>query len=90
MDANGNFLWARSFGDYYPDSGLGISIDAAGNIYTVGWFYHSIDFDPFPSSVALTAVGIHDVFIQKMDPDGHFIWAGQLGGGSSKLGDGYH
>jgi hypothetical protein len=86
MDANGNFLWARSFGDYYPDSGLGISIDAAGNIYTVGWFYHSIDFDPLPGVYVLTAVGIHDVFIQKMDPAGHFLWAGQLGGGSSDWG----
>lgn len=82
MDASGNFLWTKSFGGVRNgDSGLSISVDAAGNVYTSGQFYDSVDFNPGPGVYNLSSNGIYkrDVFIQKMDASGNFLWAKSYG-----------
>lgn len=80
MDAAGNFLWARSLGDLGNDEGWSCSVDALGNVYTVGHFSGTVDFDPGPDSTKFTSAGNMDVFIQKMDAAGNFVWAKSIGG----------
>ncbi|MCF8373782.1 MAG: SBBP repeat-containing protein [Bacteroidales bacterium] len=46
LNANGNFVWAKKMGNYSTDVGNSIVLDAAGNVYTTGWFYGIVDFDP--------------------------------------------
>ncbi len=81
MDSSGNFLWARSFGNAKDEFASCIAIDDSGNIYTTGNFYGTLDFDPGAGISNLTSVEFDDIFIQKMDSSGNFIWAKSFGGG---------
>ena len=77
---NNEFLWAHKFGSIGRDSGNGIATDANGNVYTVGYFENTVDFDPGPGTVNLTSEGFYDIFIQKLDPNGNLMWVKQIGG----------
>ena len=79
LDANGNFLWAKSFGRNNDDAGFSIKVDAMGNIYTTGIFGDTVDFDPGADSTMLSVVGEFDIFIQKLDANGNFLWAKSFG-----------
>lgn len=81
LDSNGNFLWATQLGGDKTDCSRSISIDANGNVYTTGFFLNSVDFDPGPGIFNLSSNGSQDVFIQKLDPNGNFLWAKNIGSG---------
>ena len=57
-----------------------ISVDGSGNVYTTGYFGVTLDFDPGSGTVNLTPNGYRDVFIQKLDSSGNFVWAKSFGG----------
>jgi hypothetical protein len=80
MDATGNFLWAKSFGGSDYDSVHSIAVDAFENVYTTGFFHGTADFDPGDGSTVLSSEGDVDIFIQKMDISGNFLWAKTMGG----------
>ena len=80
LDSNGNFLWAKSMGGTVEDLVFSITTDIDGSIYTTGYFSNSADFDPGIGIFNLTSTGIYDIFIQKLDSNGNFIWAKSMGG----------
>ncbi len=80
LDSNGNFLWAGRIGGTVTDEPSSVALDASGNVYTVGFFQGTADFDPGPATFNLTSAGIEDVFISKLDSAGNFLWAGRIGG----------
>lgn len=80
LDEDGNLLWAKSYGGNDYDSGESIGIDINGNIYVAGDFRNTVDFDPGAGSFELSATGVDDVFIQKLSPNGDFIWAKAING----------
>jgi hypothetical protein len=82
FDTNGNFLWAKSLGGTSNESLSGILTDATGNIYIAGSFNGSADFDPGAGNAFLSSVGQSDIFVAKLDINGSFVWAKQMGGGS--------
>ena len=87
LDASGNFLWAKSIGGDTSDAGNAIAIDAAGNVYTAGYFSGTVDFDPGSGIYNLTsggAIGSDDIFISKLDASGNFVWAKNFGGTGCK------
>ena len=86
LDTNGNFVWAKSIGGTSGELSYSIATDAAGNVYTTGYFGGVADFDPGAGTVNLTAVGFVDVFISKLDTNGNFVWAKSVGGTTSEFG----
>ena len=74
MDANGNFLWAKSMGGVYYDDPTSIAVDGSGNAYIVGSFTQNVDFDPGPGSYYLDYENSYGLFILKLDTDGNFVW----------------
>ena len=50
-----------------PTLANGVTVDAAGNVYTVGDFSLTVDFDPGPETFNLTSAGNGDVFVSKLD-----------------------
>ena len=82
LDASGNFVWAKGFGGSLADIGYGISIDVLGNVYTTGNYAGIADLDPGSTVSNYTAVGLTDIFVNKLDASGNFIWAKSLGGAS--------
>ena len=88
LDASGNFLWAKTFGgDSSGDVGNSITVDASGNVYTTGYFVGTGDFDPGAGTANLTSAGLIDIFVQKLDASGNFIWAKSFGTTDSDVGN---
>lgn len=76
LDSNGDFVWAKRFGNDLNDRGFGIALDSAGHIYTTGLFQLTVDFDPGSGVFELTGGTLGwNIFISKLDRDGNFVWA---------------
>jgi hypothetical protein len=80
LNSSGDFLWAKSFGGFSEDIGHSIAVDGSGNVYTTGYFYESVDFDPGEGTANLTSAGEQDVFVSKLNSSGDFLWAKSFGG----------
>lgn len=66
LDASGNFIWAKKFSSTGNQSGGNhLFVDAKQNIYTVGYFQGTTDFDPETGVYNATAAG-YDIFVHKM------------------------
>ncbi len=74
------FEWAKGMGGAGSDQGTSITLDAAGNVFTTGFFNGTSDFDPGPGTFNLISAGLGDVFISKLDASGNFVWAKQFEG----------
>jgi hypothetical protein len=79
LDASGSFVWAKKMGGTLVDQGRGIYVDGLGNVFTVGVFRGTADFDPGASTVNLTSAGSDDIFISKLDASGNFNWSKSIG-----------
>ncbi|MBN8694169.1 MAG: T9SS type A sorting domain-containing protein [Bacteroidetes bacterium] len=86
LDANGNFLWAKTIGSAGSDVGKGINIDGTGNINITGSFQGTVDFDPNTGTTNLTSFGSNDIFVLKLSPAGNLVWAKNMGGSSDDVG----
>jgi len=80
LNTSGDFLWMKQVGGIYGDIANSIAVDASGNVYTTGFFYKTVDFDPGLGVANLISVGGIDIFVQKLDTNGDFLWAKQMGG----------
>ena len=67
LDAAGNFGWAKSMGDTGIDRSNSIIMDKSGNVYTIGLFMGTVDFNPGAGTSNLTSAGSTDIFISKLD-----------------------
>jgi hypothetical protein len=80
LDRLGNTLWADGLGGASDDAGVGIAVDAAGDVVSTGYFHGTADFNPGGGAFNLTSAGGEDAFVSKLGPSGNFLWAKQLGG----------
>jgi co-chaperonin GroES (HSP10) len=74
-------------GNYDLES-IRIAVDSSGNVYTTGYFYNTVDFDPGAGTTNLTSAGGADIFIQKLDSSGNLVWAKGMGSTSDDYGSG--
>jgi len=81
LDASGNFVWSKQIGGtssmVYSKN---VQCDKYGNIYLLGSFNGTVDFDPSLGTYTMTSFGSHDIFITKFTAAGNFIFAKQIGG----------
>ena len=93
MDSSGNLIWVKQFGSWYEYSGSvpGINIDNLGNVFAVGSYTGSVDFDPGIGVSILTTSGIpiniEDLFILKLDNLGNFVWVSTIVSASNSSGN---
>ena len=74
------YAWGHSWGSPANESVISIELDAQRNIYVVGRFHGTIDFDPGPDTVAMTSLGSsNSVYIIKFNRDGQFLWVKVIG-----------
>jgi gliding motility-associated-like protein len=87
LDANGNLLWVNAIGSDGGDEGRSLALDAAGNVYVTGVFYNTADFDGGPGVQNLSPTGggpnNQETFILKLDTNGNYQWAKNIGASSS-------
>jgi len=82
----GNLVWARTWGGTDEDRGLGVAVNAAGEIYVTGFFRNAVDFDPGPDVFQFASLGGKDVFVSKFSPSGDFLWVNTWGGTGTEEG----
>jgi len=87
FDSNGNFQWAHTWGSTYQDEAWECAVDEFDDVYVVGRFYYTVDFNPDPlETEERTAVWYDDVFVSKFAPNGDFKWVLTWGGPSLDYG----
>jgi hypothetical protein len=97
LDTDGNWQWATkaggpccvNFGDQYA---RGIAVDSLGNAFVIGDFSNTMSFGVNSNELStLTTTGSassRDVFIGKINANGTWAWAKQMGGASNDYGGG--
>ncbi len=83
LDVNGDLIWVKTFGGISSVIAESVTIDDSGNVYTCGHFQGRADFHPGLGVFNLTSTNLNDVFIQKLDANGNFVWAKSLAGGNA-------
>ncbi len=73
-DSSGNLKWAVTWGGSQINSGVRVLLDTAGDIWAIGAFFGSADFDPGPGNNSLNTGGSVDTYILKLDNNGGFKW----------------
>jgi gliding motility-associated-like protein len=81
LDANGNFVWARTIAGF-NNSFAFTAVDGT-DVYVFGGFGKTTDMDPGAAIFPLTSAGPQDSYITKLNKDGDFQWALQMGGSST-------
>ena len=78
LNSAGNFVWAHAWGGTGDDDGRGIGLSADGDVYITGKFLSTVDFDPGPGTLNLTATDGSHLFFAKLDSAGNLMWARDL------------
>ncbi|MGB3948883.1 MAG: SBBP repeat-containing protein [Bacteroidia bacterium] len=79
INTNLELIWAKTAGGGGNDYGNNVSADQTGNIYTTGSFEYSADANPDSLVYQLISHGASDIFVQKLDANGSFLWANNIG-----------
>lgn len=87
LDSLGNLIWAIGTGGTGEDTGRKLNLDDVGNLYAVGHFSDTVDFDPGPGTTTLISQGGLDAYVRKLDPQGNLIWVYQLAGPADMTGN---
>lgn len=74
---NGNFAWAKNIDGDISSFEL---VQKADNLYLMGYFGGTIDFNPNSDVNNIGAVGSMNIFFAKYDLNGNYIWAKSIGG----------
>jgi hypothetical protein len=81
LNGAGFYNWAVKFGGVDDVIASDVVIDQQDNILITGYFENVADFNPATLDHAfLSSLGGTDIFMNKLDPDGNFIWVKQMGG----------
>jgi uncharacterized repeat protein (TIGR01451 family) len=82
---SGNPLWVDVLGAGGESIGVGLAVDAAGNVYTTGEFSGGGNFDPHGTYYlpwSASGGSARNAYVSELDANGNFVWAKALGGGS--------
>lgn len=77
---SGTLAWAKQIGSNKDDESTSIAVDAQGNVYTVGNYRGTADFDPGAGTYTMGFTPLiytddHVCFVHKLDAAGNFVWA---------------
>ncbi len=80
LNSNGDFVWGKTIGSTGQDEGRDVVIDNADNIFILGTFENTVDFNTGGSNGVITSNGSRDVFLLKLNNTGDFVWVKNIGG----------
>lgn len=80
INTNGSLGWLKTIGaentQYFSD----IDLDELGNVFFVGTFEDTVDFDPGAGTEIMSAEALYDNFLLKLDNTGDFDYVRTWGG----------
>lgn len=74
------FNWADKTGSNLTDENRSMVVDGSGNVFSTGNFSGTVDMDPGSGTYNLSSAGDMDIYVQKLDASGAFVWAVSIGG----------
>jgi hypothetical protein len=77
-DTNGDYVWAKNFGNMFNDVAGGLAVDPAGHITLVGSFENKGSIS-FGDGDEHTSLGEADAYIARFTTDGKLEWAHTFG-----------
>lgn len=80
LDRNGQVAWAHALGGPGADEARAVAVLPEADLFVVGSFSGTADFDPGPGRTELSSAGGTDVFVLRLTPEGALVWARRLGG----------
>ena len=80
LDANGDFVWAKSMLGTLESRAYIMALDSAGDVYVTGYFKGTVDFDPNAGTTNITSNGENDLFVLKLSSTGNLVWVKAMGG----------
>lgn len=85
LSSNGDIVWANNTGGDDDAVPLSVASDTQNNVYIAGYFKGICDFDMAVAVNNMTVVTTNgaDAYIAKYTPGGAYIYAKQIGGGTS-------
>ena len=84
LDSGGGYVWAKQLG---ASESRSVAVDAYDNVYATGYFSGTADLDPGAAVQTVVSAGSFDVFATKLNSAGTCIWARQMGGLSTEVGN---
>ncbi|MFT3774684.1 MAG: MopE-related protein [Minicystis sp.] len=82
LDPGGNYVWAKGFGDAQAQTASAVATDAAGNVFTIGYFAGSMNL----GGSTLSSMGSSDVYVAKFSPTGTHLWSKRFGDSANQIG----
>lgn len=79
-DKDGKFIWGFTIGGINQDSPSDLKIDDAGDIFLLGYFGGTVNFNPKSTKTLRTSKGGSDAFLAKYNSDGILTWVDAFGG----------
>ncbi len=80
MDDTGDLQWVNCIGGYQYDNAYSVICNTEGEVFVTGTYVGTVDLDPTPEVDSYTSNGSYDCFLQKLDPNGGYLWAKSFGG----------
>ena len=84
FNSSGEYIWGKVFGGTDSDLPYGIDVDSNGNVFVVGTYAGTVDFDPGAGTTSRTSRGNDDNFVIKLTTDGNFAWVKEFGGANEE------
>ncbi|MBX2903739.1 MAG: T9SS type A sorting domain-containing protein [Chitinophagales bacterium] len=79
LDATDNFVKVLTFGNPLDPRYIGVTSmkkDASGNLFLLGYFNTTVDFDPDTAVThEVVPISTSDIFLVKLDANENFLWA---------------
>lgn len=88
LDSGGDLIWVKTMGGAAQAHAFSITLDSSDNVYTTGRFMGTVDFDPGEETAEATSAGDWDIYINKLDSNGNYVWAKTFGSANYDTGVG--
>lgn len=86
LGKDGAVLWAHALGGPGADEARAVAVLPEADLFVVGSFSGTADFDSGPGRTELVSAGATDVFVLRLTPAGALVWARRLGGPQTDTG----
>ncbi len=82
LDPQGDFLWVNQYsGNNLETVDISLATDNNNRLYAAGGFFDTVDFNAGSGIYEFTAGYMgSDIFVLKLEGNGDFVWAKQMGG----------
>jgi hypothetical protein len=80
LDSNGNAVWWDQIDlGWYGHGAPRLDVDAGGSLYVIGSFTGTVDLDPGTTVRNVKPTGWSDLYVEKIDTNGHLVWVRTYG-----------